>query len=345
MPGLGGAIVGQFAVRLGLDTSDYARGASNLDAANRLVGQSVTSFIVNPLLGAANLLKDFAGAVVDASGKVLSSAEAVQRLSEQTGASAELLQALSSRFELAGFGAEKASQGIRFFLKTLGQANEGGSQRDIFEAYGLTPERFSSTDQALAQTLEAINRLPDASLRAAAAAKLFGDEAGPALINAVGGGSAALRQMIESQRELGRVLDGQTIRTLADFNTTVGKAEQALGGFRDVALANFLAGFAEQFNNGGASVEDFTRSLVQDAGPAFKEFGRQVGEVLPDIREFISLLGDSARYLRDVQDRIEFLGEALNLAKTVPTAFRIYNIDQEYRRQFGNNPTPRTFED
>lgn len=291
-----GTILGSFAARLGLDTSGYSSGIINADSMNRVFGQSFASFVSNPLLGSIDIIKKVGGAFLNLSGTIMGNAEAVQRLSQQTGASVEVIQALEKRLDLAGFAGERARQAL---IKLNQQAGMGSK---VFETLGIDPSQARSIDSLLGQVLDALSEVDDQTVRTSLAMQLFGEEAGPQLLNAVGGGTQALRAMVNEYKDLGLVIDQSGIKTLSDFNTTIGYSKQAMDGLKQTAVAGFLEGFASEFDTGTGSMREFTAELTQKLGPAAEDFGRQIGLAVGNLDQLIEKMRDVVDAMQEWAD-------------------------------------------
>jgi len=313
MLGGAGATVGSFRVKLGLDINDYARGIIQADSFNAVFGEGVTRFLTNPLLGSISALQGVGRALVAKSAAILADAEATQRLADSTGASAELLQALRGRLEQAGYAAEIGAQSINKLNRFLGEARGGNEQAaKLFGDIGVSLEGIGSTDEAVARVLDAISLLPDPAQRAAAAGKLLGEEAGGKLVNAVGGGADAIRQMIEEQRSLGQVISGRTVASLADLNTTLGKTQQALEGVQTVAVAEFMAGFAASSGIAKTNIEGISGSIVNEIAPAARELGATIGHLVDALGGIDRLIRGIADYIDNFAEGVEAIGDVVD---------------------------------
>jgi predicted hydrocarbon binding protein len=304
-------ILGSFSAKLGMDTQDYTRGVLNAEGVSRVFGQTFATFISNPLLGSVALLKKVGGAFLGYSQEILGTAEAVQRLGQVTGASVELIQALQQRLDLAGPGADKASLALTKLVDAAARGNP------TFERIGVNLENIGSTDQLLEATVEALFNMTSEGERTSAAMALMGQRAGPALVDAIGGGSAALRQMKEEATDLGLVLETDTINTLANFNTTVGFTGQAVEGLKQNFVGNFLAGFAGQFDTGTDSVQGFVAELNNNLAPLASEIGRDVGRLVGNMDELVDSLQEVAAELKDILDWYRDLKDGIGGAKEI----------------------------
>ena len=281
-----GSVIGAFSVRLGLDSNDYAAGILAAQGLNEVFGSSVATFMANPLLGVINIAKNLGASLISTSGRLLETAEEVERLGDRVGATTDLVQALAARMEEAGFGSDKAELGLRTLNRRLGEARNGLPEAaKLFEQLGISVEEVGNTDEALSLVLEAIDALSSSAEKAAFAARLLGDEAGTKLVNAVGGGTQALEEMIAQKRALGQVIDGDVVASLARANTRLAEMEQGLGGVRDVVLSNFLAGFFDEFDDGEANIDNITDKVINLLGPAAKQLGEDAAGLVPALRD------------------------------------------------------------
>lgn len=306
-------ILGSFAARLGLDTNEYAKGVLQAQSMNAALGQSITNFLVNPLLGAVDGLKNAARGAIGLGAEVLATAEDVQRLGQRTGATTDLIQALEVRMGLAGYATEQGGQALLKLAAGMEEARQnGGPLAETFRRLGVDINSTGPVDGALAQLLDGLYAIEDPGVRSAVAMKLLGEEAGPRLVNAVGGGSGALRQMIEEGRRFGAVLGTDAVNQLADFNTTLGYTDVALAQLKRNLVSQFLLGFVGEFGSGTESVLELAESINQDLGPSIRRFGKDIGESAGNVREL-------TQDLRDLFDLLRRDAEGLDAAREVVT--------------------------
>lgn len=302
-------IVGSFGARLGLDTSDYARGIINAEGFNRIFGASFATFVSSPLLGSIGILKDVGSAFIKTSSEVLGNAESLARLADQTGINIELLQALQGRLELAGFSADSAGTGMLRFSDTLGRArSQGGRALEVFEQLGVDIDRLDDTE-AFVATIDQLSKMDDVATRNALTFELLGRRAGPDLVNAIGGGADAVRRLIQEQRALAGVVDGETVVALANLNTTVGTLDQLVNNLGPRLIGEFIAGIASESDTGQQAVEKLGQSLQDDLIPRFREAGEATGEWIGTVDELIAKI----EQLLDLVDRAPDFLDALLL--------------------------------
>jgi hypothetical protein len=298
-----GTTLGAFQAKMGLNTADYAKGIINANSMNRLFGESFTAFVSNPLLGSIQILKNVSGAFVAAASKQLEYAEVLQRTSQQLGVSEQLLVALTKRLEVAGYAGDIGAKSLQKFATSLLDLQRGaGPLKEVGDAIGLTLDPLADLDTNLRTVLDTIARLPGEAQRSAAAAKIFGEEAGPKLLNAIGGGSAALRDMMLEMRQLGFRVDELGNDKLADLNTQLGYMKLAVEGIRFNAMREFMRGFAGDTEAGTEGIREMASGINDELGPAMADLGQTFREMLPDLKEMAKLLAEVAGTVGSVRD-------------------------------------------
>lgn len=305
-------LLGSFGARLGIDTSEYARGIINAETATRVFGATFVTFVQNPILGSIDLMAKAGGAAISMSKDILADAEAIQRMGQATGLSVELLQALRAELDLAGHGADAARGALAFFTKTMGEAkNETGPAIELLRQWGITADDLSDAEFVFRRVIDEIGRAPDAFSRSAITAKFFGEEAGTKLVNAIGGGTEALDALIRRQRDFNQVFSSETVNVLADANTWLGQLVLGFDGLKRALIGNFLAGFFEEFDTGTQSVQMFSRELSQTLLPYVKNLGS-------DLQQIVGSLSDVARLLREIEALTQSVGfqTAVNVGET-----------------------------
>lgn len=287
-----GATLGNFQAKLGLDSTDYAKGMINADSVSRIFGQSFATFVSNPLLGSIGIMKDVGRAMISGSIEILGTAEAVQRLSQISGASEPLLIALTKRLEIAGFNAERARQGFLGLNKFMADFNNGGAaSAAVLDQMGLSFDGLSGSDEIFRAVIESLSQIQSPATKAGLAARFFGEEAGPELINAISGGNDAINQMIDEYTRLGFVIDGTSNDKLAGMNTNLGFMQQAIEGITNNLLIEFLSGIADNADLGAGGIVKMAEAINESLGPAARDFGEILTIILPIISRIVSLVG------------------------------------------------------
>lgn len=288
-----GSTLARFQAKLGLDSTDYAKGMINAESVSRIFGNSFSTFVSNPLLGSIGILKNVSKAFVAGSTRVLAYAEDIERLSQQTGVSEGLLIALEKRLEIAGFSAERAAQSMAFFNKFISDYNRGGkATNDLVNELGVNLDGLSGTDELFTAFVESISKIEDPAEKSAAAMQLFGRMGGPELINAIGGGSDAIDEMVDQYTQLGFVVNRKANSSMAGLNTTLGFTQQAIEGVQNNFIVEFLLGLSGTADLSNESIITMTESLNSGLTPAAHQLGEKLGFLLDKLESIQKIAGN-----------------------------------------------------
>jgi hypothetical protein len=353
-----GNTIGKFSASLGLDTKDYAKGIINAQTLNRVFGESFSAFVANPLLGSINILKNVGGAFVTAAQKQLEYAEVLQRTGQQLGVNEQLLVALQKRLEVAGFAGDIGSKGLQKFATSLLDLGRGaGPLKEVGDAIGLVLDPTAPLEANLRTLLDTIARLPSEAQRSAAAAKVFGEEAGPKLLNAIGGGSEALTKMIREAEQLGFRVDSLGNDGLAALNTQLGYTKLAVEGIKFNAMQSFFEGLLQGSSGSTEGILTMTDAINRELRPALQSLGQSSGPLLrdatamlPGLVELLTLTVSAMRDLAEiwegswVQSARDALGAGVHrvyandMYQLTPGQQRLMEMSpvQQQRRQMAN---------
>lgn len=159
---------------------------------------------------AAGVIKD----VSDVGGRI-------DDLAQQTGIARETLQELGYAAQLGGTNLEALTGGLLKFGRTIDGAARGGkNQAAALREVGLRAKDLQSgtvtLDDALGRIANKFQSMPDGPEKSALAMDLFG-KSGAALIPMLNEGQAGLARVRQEARDLGIVLDEETVKELAKF--------------------------------------------------------------------------------------------------------------------------------
>lgn len=316
--------IGALFATLSMDTGNYTRGILSAQALNQAFGQSFAQFIANPIAGGINLAKQFARSAFNAAKETTGWGESMERLGQRTGVTLATLQALEAAAKSAGLGGTAAGLGMEFFANKLGEVKvNGAAAQELFSRIGVDLSGVANTEDALRLALDAIAALPTEAERAAAAADLFGRAAGPALVNAIGGGSDALDDLIARYQKMGLVLSNETIVMLSQTGDVLDEITRAIEGLKRTAVAEFFRGLGVDGANAAESVADIANSIRQEMVPALRE----AGEASRTITDFFRL----AREISSTIESIPVLGLGAQLQRGAQIRLGIAP-DRESRR-------------
>lgn len=128
----------------------------------------------------------------------IAAGDSIDKASKVAGVAAETIQELRFAFgQLAGTTDKEVDESLRRFNRRMGLAIQGtGEAKVAFKELGLqfrdTNGALRSTDAVLEDALKGLADIQSASVRAARASQLFGEDVGPRLSAAVGEGIEAM---------------------------------------------------------------------------------------------------------------------------------------------------------
>lgn len=230
---MAGAIIGALRVVLGIDTAQFEAGSKRAEdrayALGERIGKSMRGAILSTTslksalvgLGGALALKELAGATQ----RAFDYADAIQDLSDRTGASTKTIQEFRYAAQMSGSGVEVADAALERFGRTLGLAQSGSdAQVKLFKDLGVTSGNF---DTALLQTMDGLAKLPSIQQRAALGFQLFG-KSSSTLTNLLGQGSKGFNELGAAAHELGIVIADDVIRNAGGANDQLDKLKMIL---------------------------------------------------------------------------------------------------------------------
>jgi hypothetical protein len=199
------------------------------------------------------------------------------KLSQETGVAIETLSGIAQTIGFAGASAENFEMGLRRLNSMLGQASSGmGEGEKIFKDAGITIRNtngeIKSTEEVLFLAAERIKGAGSAADQAAVAARIFGEEAGPKMVNALRGGEAGLRKFIEQAQFLGVVFSAEQAARVEAMNDAFARLGLAIRGiFGNIFVT--IAGDIQNLVDATTSlITTFRDDIVRIASDAFQRF-------------------------------------------------------------------------
>lgn len=242
----------------------------------------------------------------------LDSADRVQKLSQQLGASTELLSELRGIASLSGTNLEAVGKAIGNMSKNIGNAQRGlKTQTEAFQMLGLSVRQLQglSVDQQFELIGSRLASMRNESLRAAAGAAIFGGKYKDVL-QIFSGGLGAFRAMRKEQQALGRSLSVDQVNGAAAANDAMDRLSQTVQGFVEVLTLEFAPSIAagietlkgplmatinfvaEGFGRVGRAIGGLAAAAGALAGGNFREAGSIASSALGDFFSGSSSAGD-----------------------------------------------------
>ena len=228
-------IIRELLVKLGLDLDK-----KTFDGADSAIGK------VKAGLGLVAVAAAAAGAFVTSSVEALvENAGKLNDLSQTAGVSAETLQELAYAASLAGGSLEGTTAALTKLSVHMEKAAQGSVE--AAQAFGRVGVRIRGADgqlqsagDVLGDIAEKFKSMPDGARKTALAVDLFG-KSGADLIPTLNAGRDGLAQLRAEARELGTVLDQETIAAGDDLGDNLDKLKAAVHGLQ-YAIAGPLIG-------------------------------------------------------------------------------------------------------
>lgn len=180
--------------------------------------------------------------------KTVETAGALNDTSIALGVTTDAIQELGYAAKLNGSSVEGMSDGIRKLSINMAAAASGSEEAaQTFRKLGVQITeggKLRTADAVIGDIAEKFKAMPDGARKVAAAVSLFG-KSGASLIPTLQAGRDGLAELRQEARELGIVLDKDTIAAGDDLGDTWDKLKAAADGLRYSIGGPLLSGFKE----------------------------------------------------------------------------------------------------
>ncbi|WP_430436867.1 hypothetical protein [Oceanibaculum nanhaiense] len=205
-------------------------------------------------------------------GQTLQMADAVAKTADSVGVSTGALQGWRYAVGFAGVASQELDRGLLQLNRRIGETAAGtGEARLTFQALGIEVKdangQVKATEQVFLEVADRIAAIESPAQQAAAASKLFGEELGGRMVNALRNGGDGLQRLSREAQALGLVWDEKLLRQTEALNDEMSRLGQIVG-------TNFRGGLLEGFVT---NMGDF-RDVVAD--PNFVTGVRAIGEAI-----------------------------------------------------------------
>lgn len=190
----------------------------------------------------------------------IDAADEMGKLSQKSGIAVKDVGGLQLAFQQSGLSAEALQANMSRLNKGIADGN------DAFAAMGVSTRNadgsLKSTRQMLGEVADKFQSFPDGPAKAALAMELFG-KSGADMLPLLNGGSAALDEFDAMARKLGLTMDEETTKNAEAFNDTLDLVSMGSQGVaRQIAaqLLPTLSGLAGQFLESMTSGDKLTKT-------------------------------------------------------------------------------------
>jgi len=178
------------------------------------------------------------------------------------GASTEFLSTLSAAAGFAGVDIAQLDAGFIELNKRMSMARDGNKEMSsqfrrlgVDFRQGLEPSVYAAAD--------AVAGLTDAQDRAAAAAKFFGEGAGPQLVGLLSLGSAGIKALQADAERFGMKILSGPAAAAERFNDALARLTGTIRNIQRIIAGEQFDRFADIFNVAAAGLAEFTPMITQ----------------------------------------------------------------------------------
>lgn len=300
---------------LGLDISPITQGILSANSIMSTFGPAVSSFLTNPLLGAAQMamgaaeaigkvlveaLSAVVGLVKDSVLSVAAFADNMGELAAKSGVSANFLSTFGRAAEDAGGSMEGFADALKFLNKNAAEAANGNADTaQSFRRLGIsireTSGQMKPTQKLFMEMVDAIGALPDVAQQTEAAMSLLG-RGGADLLPLIQGGSTSLREMAGLFEDLGAGVDDNLGRAGDKFQTTRTIIDAAWQGVKRTiaepimnAVANHFDEIVAVVRKASATIRSVVSNIWEGVSKGMEGFNFQ--GVFDSIRNLLAAMG------------------------------------------------------
>lgn len=221
--------------------------------------------------------------IVNQINNITTSLDKLGDTASKVGLTTDELQELRFAAEQSGVATQTLDMAIQRFSRRLGEAAQGGGELlGTLESYNIKIRDSNGATRSVVDVLgdlaNVIQRAESDQERLRIAFKAF-DSEGAALVNTLRDGSSGLDEMRQRARDLGVVIDNETIRASSEFRDRLDELSSSFSALQAEALAPLLPKLTE-------FVEKL-RDAIREGGGAKKV----VDELVDSLEEMAKLAG------------------------------------------------------
>lgn len=183
------------------------------------------------------------------------------KLSARSKVSTEFLSSVATAAEFAGVSTDQFASGVERLSRTIGLAAQGQAEYlKQFEMLGVeirdAQGNVRPTEEVFADVSDAIAGLGSASEQAAAASKIFGEEAGPRLLNLLTQGAAGIKSARQEAEFFGVVIGPELAANAQALSDAMFRMGLAIKGVAFEILREFGDDMASGMNSLAKSIAE-----------------------------------------------------------------------------------------
>lgn len=265
------SIIGKLAVKIGVDAEELEKGVKKATQATRSAANALGKFS----LAATGSIAAMSAAIVKAN---LSTIDSLAKTSDKLGLTTEALQGLRHAAELTGVSAGTMDTAVQRMTRRISEAAKGtGVAVGALDELGISIDsiRSLSPDEQMLKISGAMSQVASQSDRVRLAMQLF-DTEGVALVNTLGAGEQALKDMMGEVDALGASISRVDAAKIEQANDAFFRASTAASGFGKqltvavspvlTELTNSFIGMANEAGGVGSVATRAFDAVVKAAG-------------------------------------------------------------------------------
>lgn len=266
-------------VSLGLDSKDFNKGLGEAEKSGGKFKKGMGT-VGKAVAGVTAAAAGLTAAAFAATKKVTEGFDNIAKSSTKLGVSTDAYQEMDYWAGQNGISSQTMERAVGRLNQRIGLAADGNEKySSALQNLGVDMEGVRdgtlSTEDAMAQSIQALSEMSSESEKSAAASELFGTKMARDLMPALQDGSLSLEEAAQKAKELGIVIDGDTLSAAEDFQDTWDDLSRSFSAVGQQIFAQLM--------------------------PAFQAFMEWVLENLPAIRESFQFVFD-------------FIGQIINTA-------------------------------
>jgi TP901 family phage tail tape measure protein len=275
--------------RLKLDSGGFAAGILNAQGLTSLLGNSISTFLANPLLGVANMAKGAFGAITNLVTGTAEAADKFGKLAQATGASVEFLSGLKHAGEMSGVSFDALSVAMGKVAKGVDDATKGtGPAAEAFGQLGISVRNadgsLKDVQQLFLESADGLARIDNATLRAATAQKIFGESAGQ-MIPLLSQGSDGISALVDEAKRLGLTFDETAAQSAERFNDSLARIKGAFAGLAQQVAIPIFDALAPAMETIASTLGDTLGPILQTVAGMFAEFSPAIASLAGTLGE------------------------------------------------------------
>jgi len=290
-------------------TKKFGRSQKKAADQSKSMGKATGVAAAGALGKAAGAAGAAAAAIGGLAKKTAEHADRSMKTARQVGVEVETYQELEFALGQYGLTQKETEKTMTKFIRRIGEAKSGNKQyKEAVDKLGVSLKNqqgeMRSQSELFNSSIKRLGEMENAQERAAVAADLFGQKAGPKLASAIEGGADGIKELRSRAQELGIVVGEETAKQAESFNDSLDTLKKSGLGL--------------------------VRTLGSDLIPVFNEMLKIVKSVvIPAVKTLADVLGPvvqaAAKGLKNVVDGI--ISGLQSFADTVKSA---YNSIAEY---------------